>query len=271
MTTHGTVTVTPAGSATVHTYTAPELGWMVNSHLIELPSQIVLFDAQLTPTYAQEVLDVAKAIGKPITRLYISHAHPDHFVGATYIDAPSYALASVKALIDRSGDLRIARGYENTPGHQGEVVRSRPVDHLVTPGEEVIDRVRFSFEAVADAETTEQLMIGLPDSGVLLAQDVAYNGVHLFIGEHAFDAWEAALDALEAKPYEVILPGHGLPGDRRIYQADRAYLDVAREAYADAINPEDLNRRLEEAFPDYGGTAMQGLQNFYLFPAHRDQ
>jgi glyoxylase-like metal-dependent hydrolase (beta-lactamase superfamily II) len=262
----GTVSVTPVGSATIHTYTAPELGWRVNSHLIELKSQIILFDAQLTRSYAEEVLEVAKTIAKPITRLYISHAHPDHFVGASYIAAPTYALASVKALIDKSGDVRIERGYQNTPGHDGESVKSRPIDHVVEPGEELIDGVRLSFEAVADAETTEQLMIALPDAGVLIAQDVAYNGVHLFIGEYAFDAWDAAITALEARPYDIILPGHGLPGDRKIYEEDRTYLVAARTAYADATGPEDLNRRLEAAFPEYGGTAMQGLQNFYLFP-----
>jgi hypothetical protein len=40
-------------------------------------------------------------------------------------------------------------------------------------------------------------------------------------------------------------------------------------AVAEATGPEDLNRRLEAAFPEYGGTAMQGLQNFYLFPGQR--
>jgi glyoxylase-like metal-dependent hydrolase (beta-lactamase superfamily II) len=266
----GTVTVTPAGVATIHTYTAPETGWRVNSHIVELPSQLVLFDAQLTPGYAHEVLKLAASLGKPLARLYISHAHPDHFAGASVIDAPSYALAPVKELIDRSGDVRIERGYQNTPGHDGhQGVKSRPVDHVVSAGQETIGGVRFSFEAVADAETTEQLMIGLPDAGVLLAQDVAYNGVHLFIGEHAFDAWAAAIAALEASPYDVILPGHGLPGGRGICAADRQYLAVARDALAQAAGPEDLNRRLEAAFPEYGGTAMQGLQNFYLFPDRR--
>ena len=50
---------------------------------------------------------------------------------------------------------------------------------------------------------------------------------------------------------------------------NRAYLASALTAFARATGPEDLNRRLEAAFPDYGGTAMQGLQNFYLFPAQR--
>ena len=79
---HGTVSVTAAGAAIVHTYTAPEVGWRVNSHVIELATQLVLFDAQLTPAYASEVLGVAASLGKPITRLYISHAHPDHFAPA---------------------------------------------------------------------------------------------------------------------------------------------------------------------------------------------
>jgi hypothetical protein len=112
-------------------------------------------------------------------------------------------------------------------------------------------------------------MIGLPDARVLLAQDVAYNGVHLFIGEHAFDAWESAIATLEARPYDVILPGHGLPGDRAIYDANRDYLAAARTALAGATGPEDLSRRLDAAFPAYGGMAMQGLQNYYLFPAPR--
>ncbi len=264
----GTVTTTLAGTATVHTYTAPDIGWMVNSHIVELPTQLVIFDAQLTPALAIEMLEVAASLGKPISRLYISHAHPDHFAGASSVAAPSYALASVKELIDRSGDLRIDRGYRYTPGHEAaEPVTSRPVDHVVEPGEESIDGVVFSFFAVPDAETTEQLMIGLPEARVLLAQDVVYHGVHLFIGEHAFDAWEVALGKLEALPYDIILPGHGLPTNRTVYDSDRAYLAAARSAYAEASGPEDLNEKLEAAFPEYGGTAMQGLQNFYLFPA----
>ena len=263
----GAVSVTRGKNVTVHTYTAPELGWRANTHIIELPSQLVLFDAQLIEELANDVVRVAQSLGKPITRLYISHAHPDHFAGATFIDAPTYALPSVKELIDRSGELRIERGYRYTPGHDADApIRSRSIDYTVDPGHEVIDGTRFTFAAVADAETTEQLAIGLPDEGILMAPDVIYSGVHLFIGEHAFDKWEAALGQLEAMPYDLILPGHGLPGDRRLYDAGREYLEVAKAAFAEATGPDDLNERLEQAYPSFGGTAMQGLQNFYLFP-----
>jgi glyoxylase-like metal-dependent hydrolase (beta-lactamase superfamily II) len=268
---YGTITTTEASGLRIHTYTAPEHGWRANSHIIELPSQLVIFDAQLTPAYARDVTGVADSLGKPVTRLYVSHAHPDHFAGAGSVSAPSYALESVKYLIDASGDVRIERGYRCTPGHAiAEPVLARPVDHVVEPGEEIIDGVRFSFTPVADAETTEQLTIGLPDAGILLAQDVVYHNVHLFIAEQAFASWAKALDTLEARPYHTILPGHGLPTDRSVYQRNRDYLRAARDALAATTGPDDLNLRLTAAFPDYGGTAMEGLQNFYLFPAARE-
>jgi glyoxylase-like metal-dependent hydrolase (beta-lactamase superfamily II) len=270
----GIITVTPASVATVHTYTAPETGWRANSHVIELTSQLVLFDVPLTAEYAREVLAVARGLGKPVTRLYISHAHPDHFASATLFDAPSYALGPVKSLIDRSGDLRIQRGYACTPGHAGvPLPPARPVDHAVLAGgEETLDGTLLRFEAVTSAETDVQLAIALPDAGVLITQDVLYNGVHLFLGEHAFGAWQAAIDTLQALPYETVIPGHGLPrGDglpdgRGIYAANREYLSVAASAFAAATRPADLNKRLEDAFPSYAGTAMQELQNFYLYP-----
>jgi glyoxylase-like metal-dependent hydrolase (beta-lactamase superfamily II) len=263
----GAVTVTKAEHVNVHTYLAPETGWRVSSHLIELPTQLVLVDAQLTAAYARELLGHAVTVGKPVTRCYISHAHPDHFTGASLVDAPTYAVASQRQLINESGDLRIDRAYRLTPGHWGEErIAARPVDHAVEAGEEVIDGVRFRFQPVRAAETTEQLTIGLPDERILIAQDVVYHDVHSFIAEHDFTGWDAALNLLESWPYDIVLAGHGEPGDRRLYAAARAYLTAAQAALAAASGPDDLSRRLESAYPGYGGRAMQGLQNFYLYP-----
>ena len=49
----GEMTVTERGRIRIHTYTAPEEGWRVNTHLIELPTQIVAVDAQHTLRYAR--------------------------------------------------------------------------------------------------------------------------------------------------------------------------------------------------------------------------
>ena len=50
----------------------------------------------------------ADALGKPISRLYVTHYHPDHLLGAAAFPAPILALAEVKEKIDAVGD-RVAR------------------------------------------------------------------------------------------------------------------------------------------------------------------
>jgi glyoxylase-like metal-dependent hydrolase (beta-lactamase superfamily II) len=101
----GKLTVTQSGSVKVHTYTAPEEGWLVNSHLIELPAQLLAVDAQYMLPFAREVVDYCATLGKPISRLYLTHYHPAPLLGAAAFGAPLYALAEVKAKI-QSGCTR---------------------------------------------------------------------------------------------------------------------------------------------------------------------
>ncbi|MCF3130623.1 MBL fold metallo-hydrolase [Streptomyces olivochromogenes] len=260
----GTITTTKTDAVTVHTYTAPESGWRASSHLIELPGQLVLVDTPLLPALTGELLAYAADLGKPIARLYVSHAHPDHYAGISLINAPAYALAPVRQTVNEFGAAHLQGAYLMT-GHPDIETSSPHIGFAVEAGEEIIDGVRFSFEPVSHAEAGDQLTIGLPDDAILIAQDVVFNGVHAFLGEKKFDAWIEALDALEARPYEVVLPGHGLPGDRGLYAATRAYLTVARDAVGAADGPADLNRRLISAYPNHTGTAMQPVQNYFLF------
>src|ERR1700728_1843016 len=108
----GAITVTQADGLRIHTYTAPEEGWVVNTHVIELPTQLIVIDAQYTLTYAREVLGYAGTLGKPIARLYISHFHPDHLLGAAAFTDPIYALPEVRAKIDAVGDRVAAEEHE---------------------------------------------------------------------------------------------------------------------------------------------------------------
>ena len=52
---------------------------------------------------------------KPITRVYISHYHPDHLLGAAAFSAPLYALAEVIAKIDAVGDRVASEEHEKHP------------------------------------------------------------------------------------------------------------------------------------------------------------
>ena len=89
---------------------------MTTSNLIELPTQLILVDTPLLPDSTNEVLTYAKDLGKPTSRVYISHGHPDHFAGAGLVGAPLYALPSVAAAINNGGGA-IIRGALALTGH----------------------------------------------------------------------------------------------------------------------------------------------------------
>ncbi|HEY4808434.1 MAG TPA: MBL fold metallo-hydrolase [Roseiarcus sp.] len=261
----GEMTVTECDGVRIHTYTAPDEGWRVNTHLIELPTQIVAVDAQYTLRYAREIIDYIRILGKPLTRLYITHYHPDHLLGAAAFAAPLHALAEVKAKIDLVGDRVAAEEHAK----HGDIIpeRAERPSRIVVPGMEVIENTRFEFLQLRHAETEDALMIGLPDHRVLIAQDLIYNAVHVFIGEQAFDSWGVALKTYRALPYERLLPGHGAPGGPELYDAMAHYLSVARAALSEASGPSDLKQRLIAAFPEFSGRALLDHQMRFLFPA----
>jgi glyoxylase-like metal-dependent hydrolase (beta-lactamase superfamily II) len=262
----GKACITTSGGVRVHTYTAPEDGWHVNTHVIELPTQLIVIDAQYTLTYAGDVLGYAKNLGKPVTRLYVSHYHPDHLLGAVAFSVPMYALSEVELRIKAVGDRVAAEEHEK----HGDVIpsRARRPDQIVKPGLETIDGIRFEFFLSQHAETENALMVGLPEQGILITQDLIYNQVHVFIGERAFESWAAALGKYRELPYGIVLPGHGAPGGPELYDAMLNYLSVAREALSQAEDAADLKGRLIAAFPEFGGRVLLDHQMRFLFPAH---
>jgi glyoxylase-like metal-dependent hydrolase (beta-lactamase superfamily II) len=264
----GRITVTQADGLRIHTYTAPEEGWVVNTHIIELPTQLIVIDAQYTLTYAREVLGYADALGKPIARLYISHFHPDHLLGAAAFAAPIYALPEVKAKIDAVGD-RVATEEHEKHGDAIPIHAERP-GRLVSPGLETIEGVRFEFISLQHAETENALMVGFPDHGILITQDLVYHAVHVFIAERAFDTWGAALRKYQELPYEKLLPGHGAPGGPELYDAMLHYLSIARGCLSQASDGDDLKVRLIAAFPVFGGRVLLDHQKRFLFPSRPD-
>jgi glyoxylase-like metal-dependent hydrolase (beta-lactamase superfamily II) len=260
----GTITVTERRGATIHTYIAPELGTHVNTHLIELPTQLIAVDAQFALPHAREVVDYAATLAKPITRLYITHEHPDHFLGAEVFGAPVYALAEVKRVIDAQGDAMAAQ-FHTRFGDIFPTHATRP-EHLVEPGEETIEGVRLVFRRVEGSEANVLLTVGLPDQGVIITQDLVYNQIHPFIANRTLGMWVAAIHEYKQLPYDTVLPGHGAPGDRNLYDQVLDYLAAAEPALASATTGAELKDALLERFPEYGGAMMLDIQNTYLFP-----
>lgn len=74
----------------------------MNTHIIELPTQLLVVDAQYTLTFASEVLRYAER-------------RSSHLLGAAAFSAPLYALAEVIAKIDAVGDRVASEEHEKHP------------------------------------------------------------------------------------------------------------------------------------------------------------
>jgi hypothetical protein len=106
------------------------------------------------------------------------------------------------------------------------------------------------------------LTIALPDAGVIIVQYVVYNQAHPFLGERRFESWRTALRAYQALPYEVVLPGHGLPGGKGLYEEMLRYLDVAE----DTLKKARAHERKIDRFPNHRGVRVLDHQLRFLFP-----
>jgi glyoxylase-like metal-dependent hydrolase (beta-lactamase superfamily II) len=256
---NGTVTVLDKGAARIHSYMSPADTFHTTTQLIETSARIIAIDAQMLPAYADEVIAYAKGLGKPVDRLIVTHAHPDHYNGAARFGVPVHALPEVREQILARGDSKLPTGPVIP------VTDFTPTVDLV-PGREVIDGVPFVFEAVAGGEAADELLVKLPDQGVLIAQDLVYNDVHLYLGNNDIAGWRQLVDVLAAESeYDTILAGHGLPAGPEIYEDVRRYLADAHELLGD--DGDAYKKAIVDRYPSYVGPFIIDIANRSLFGA----
>ncbi|MFS1516644.1 MBL fold metallo-hydrolase [Bacillus sp. SCS-151] len=110
----------------------------VNSYLVEEDDELTLIDAAL-PYSAKEILRTAESIGKPITKICLTHAHDDH-VGA--LDNLKNKLPNAKVYISSrdakllAGDKSLHADEPNTPIRGGvpKGIQTKP-DVLLNEGD----------------------------------------------------------------------------------------------------------------------------------------
>ena len=65
----------------IQVFTSSDDQFWNNSVIIEGTHEVMLVDAQLTKTSAEKVLQEIEETKKPLTIIYITHEHADHFLG----------------------------------------------------------------------------------------------------------------------------------------------------------------------------------------------
>lgn len=142
----------------------------VNVYLVEEADGLTLIDAGM-PFSLKGILNAADSLGKPITRILLTHAHGDH-VGA--LDGLKEALPNAEVLISRrdqallAGSRALEAGEPQTPikGDVPQKVRTKP-DRRLADG----DRTGSLLAIASPGHTPGHMAFYDTRSGVLIAGD----------------------------------------------------------------------------------------------------
>jgi glyoxylase-like metal-dependent hydrolase (beta-lactamase superfamily II) len=239
--------VTPAGDQ-----------FWTNSIIIEGTHEVMLVDAQLTKTNAEKVLQEIKATQKPLSIIYITHEHADHFLG---LEVFKEAYPAARVLANSNVVDRINKVYQEKIDKWKGILGSDAASHTVVISKYDDNSIGFDNSKIeilknVQGDTDANTMLWLPGQKALIAGDVLFNDLHVYTAETDMIARRRWLDTLrrirELKP-AVVIPGHskvGAPIDATSAVAfTEKYLLTFEEELAQAQDPDDLVRAMKEKFP----------------------
>ncbi|WP_433617994.1 MBL fold metallo-hydrolase [Dactylosporangium sp. CA-139114] len=235
------------GDLTVHTFTAPDEFLADSTHVLETADALVVIDGQFVAPYAIAFRRFVDALNKPIRKLYLSHAHVDHWFGLStaFPDVPVWAAEATIEELRRTGEAqRAERQAQYGPFVPDAVVMPQ---HVAEPGFDTVDGVDYRLDVVRDAECPAQLVLTLPGHGVTIAQDLVYSGTHVYVTRDAANT-VALLRVMATSGSDVFLAGHGPVADAAEVLHNADYLTFAEQRLAHD-DPAAFREALLAAYP----------------------
>ncbi|MEZ0091837.1 MBL fold metallo-hydrolase [Streptacidiphilus sp. EB129] len=223
----------------------------------------VLVDPPLTAAQAQAVGDWVQASGKRLTHIVATHGHGDHWFTADVLAGRfgAQVVASAGAIEQMHGNLA-AREVLWDALWPGQIPPS-PVTAVTPPGNGICLEGRdLALVDVGHADSDDCAVLHVSDLGLVVAGDVIYNGVHLYLGESGGDLgpWRKAVDTVTALRPTHIVASHQNPqlddDAGRLVAETREYLDAAETALATYETPVAFFDAMVARYPERLGRTV---------------
>jgi glyoxylase-like metal-dependent hydrolase (beta-lactamase superfamily II) len=242
-----TTVVTPAGDQ-----------FWANSVIIEGVHEVMLVDAQLTKTNAGKVLQAIKATNKPLSIIYITHEHADHFLG---LEVFKEAYPGVRILANSNVVDRINKVYQEKLDKWRGLLGADATSRVIAISKYDENFIRFERSDIEilknlQGDTDANTMLWLPGQKTLITGDVLFNDMHVYTAETDFSArkrWLISLQRIRSLNPAAVIPGHskvGAPVDATsAVDFTEKYLLIFEEELKKAEAPDDLVKAMKERFP----------------------
>jgi glyoxylase-like metal-dependent hydrolase (beta-lactamase superfamily II) len=238
--------------------TSPDDQFWANSVIIEGEHEVMLVDAQLTKTNAERVLEEIQNTKKPLSIIYITHEHADHFLGLEVFRKayPGVRIIANSAVVDR-----INKVYQDKIDKWKQLLGSAATSQVVAI--EKFDGYSIKFEGSEievlkniQGDTDQNTMLWISEQRVLITGDVVFNNMHVYTAETDSNArakWLNSLNKIRELKPAVVIPGHskiGAPLDASTaVDFTESYLFAFDEELKKAKDPDSLMNAMRERFP----------------------
>jgi glyoxylase-like metal-dependent hydrolase (beta-lactamase superfamily II) len=242
----------------IKVFTSQDDQFWTNSVIIEGVHEVMLVDAQLTKTNAERVLRQIKDTDKPLSTIYITHEHADHFLG---LEVFREAYPKVRIMATSAVVARIHKVYQEKIDKWKQLLGSDAATHVVPIEPFDGDIITFESSQIEvlkhiRGDTDENTMLWIPGQRILVGGDVVFNDMHVYTSETDSQArvkWLNSLKTIRALQPSVVIPGHskaGAPLDASTAVAfTETYLLVFEEELTKAKDSGGLIKAMKERFP----------------------
>lgn len=236
-----------------------------NLGLVVTQSGAILIDSGATFKTGRKIAEAVKKVTSHPIRWVINTGGQDHrWLGNGYFKAQG---ANIWAHANAQADMQ-ARGLAQLRANAGilkdKQEGTRPVyPHRWLQGPdhtEVVDGVKLQFVHRLGGHTPGDMMVYLPDEGVVFTGDVVY--VDRILGLHSVSKtknWVNSFTALEALQPKILVPGHGQV--TQLAQAQRDTGQLLKALRAHMSQAVDAGTDISEAVKSFDAAPYQHLKH----------
>lgn len=214
-----------------------------NAGFVVTDEGVVVIDALGSPALGEKLLAAIRRVTtKPVKRVIVTHYHADHFYGLE-------AFRKAGAEIWAHGAAR--EYFANGEAERRRQQRARDLFPWVTENMPLLEAdrwlegdasftlggLRFEIQHFGPAHSPEDLVVVVPDEGVVFIGDILFTGRIPFVGEADSKAWLARIERLISLKPRLMVTGHGEVSrdPAKDLVLTREYLVFLRQAMGKAV------------------------------------
>jgi glyoxylase-like metal-dependent hydrolase (beta-lactamase superfamily II) len=220
----------------------------------------VLVDPLMTIREATALADWVALHDRPLTTIYITHGHGDHYLG-------------LPVVLDRFPDARVVAAPATVQHMQrqdaqpeddsiralfpGQIAGTGPLPEPLESPEIPLDGTAIEVIETGHTDTLDTTSLHVPELGLIVSGDVAYNHCHMYVGATTPESraeWIAALDRLAALKPAAVVCGHKDPtqGDPPTVLAEsRGYLEYYGQLRDAGLPDQELFDAMVNRYPGW--------------------